>query len=74
MKAYAHTDFKCGMQLSFLLIDQKFNVCTDGKKFSIQNLLRDHGHRRLKPSSFLLSNVFYSFVQTLTSLAWLTGG
>jgi len=61
------------MQLSFFLIDQKFSVCTDGKKFLIQNLLKDLGHRRLKLGPFLF-NFSYSFIQAITSFDWLTGG
>ena len=28
------------------MIDQKFNVCIDGRRFSIQTSLKGRGHRR----------------------------
>jgi len=62
------TYLKCGMQLSFFLIDQKSSVCIDGKKFLIQNLLKDLGHKRWKLCPFLLYKFSYNFIQLISPL------
>lgn len=41
------------MQLSFFLIDQKCNVCIDGRKFLIRTLLKDLGLKRLAPICYI---------------------